>query len=665
MLVEAIVFFNCERLFSQGESNNWYFGYKAGITFNSGSPVVVFDGEMINYRSCVTVSDSLGNLLFYSDGHNVWNRNHQIMPNGTGLQAETGWDQTVNVVQKIDDDSSYYIFTMRNGWLPFVSYGGLHYSVINMRLDGGLGDIEPGQKEIQLQTNNDYPQLMVTARHQNNRDAWVIVRNLLTANNYAAFPITAAGIGTTPVISPVAAIGNPLPYGNPGTMRVSPDGTKLVYPYMDTVDYCHFNAANGQITHLFYLSTGSLPAGEIWHYMEFSRDSRFLYCSGADWSWNPCNIYQYDASMTDSTRFKQSEVLLGHLNRGVELQLAPDGKIYGTQNGKDSVCVIHNPSVAGPGCNFQKNAISLGGRNSYQGLPHLLQSYKAFILSNGQCQYDSIRFSSDIWPPTDSVHWDFGDPASGAANFSILRNPSHRYTSSGSYHVALYVRHNDHRVDTTSKTIEISPNALVDLGPDLSVCEDDSVTLDAGPWPGFSYSWENRTTGQLNISVNQTFTAKTSGTYMVTVADPNTGCFGRDSVTVTLVAKPVLTNNPLSKTICSGESTSIALSSSIPGTMFHWTASLSSGNITGLSADSGLVINQILTNNLPTAGVVTYSVTPKVGSCSGNAVDFTVTVNPGDSAKVSISASANNICAGTPVTFTAVPTNPGNTPVYQ
>jgi uncharacterized protein (TIGR02145 family) len=128
---------------------------------------------------------------------------------------------------------------------------------------------------------------------------------------------------------------------------------------------------------------------------------------------------------------------------------------------------------------------------------------------------------------------------------------------------------------------------------------------------------------------------------------------------------PQVTNTQLSKTICSLESTNITLSSNFPGTMFHWSASLTSGNITGLSSDSGLVINQVLVNQIASPGIVSYHVTPKIGTCSGIPVDFTVTVNPRDSVKVSVSASVNNICSGTPVTFTATPTNPGTAPGYQ
>jgi hypothetical protein len=148
------------------------------------------------------------------------------------------------------------------------------------------------------------------------------------------------------------------------------------------------------------------------------------------------------------------------------------------------------------------------------------------------------------------------------------------------------------------------------------------------------------------------------------VTSPN-NCIGSDTVQLITTPVPSVTNNPLSKSICSLESTNIPLTSNVSGATFHWTASLTSGNITGFSVDSGLVINQVLTNLLPTPGIVTYHIIPKVGSCSGTAVDFQVTINLTDSVKVSITSSNNNICSGTSVTFTATPTKPGSTPVYQ
>jgi uncharacterized protein (TIGR02145 family) len=148
------------------------------------------------------------------------------------------------------------------------------------------------------------------------------------------------------------------------------------------------------------------------------------------------------------------------------------------------------------------------------------------------------------------------------------------------------------------------------------------------------------------------------------VTDAN-GCTGRDTVVLGITPVPVLMNDPLSKSICTGESTNISLTPSVSGTMFHWTATLTLGSVTGFSADSGLVISQTLVNGGATAGVVTYHITPKVGDCFGTTVDFPVTINVGDPVDVSISASVNNVCAGIPVIFNATPTNPGSNPAYQ
>ncbi len=195
----------------------------------------------------------------------------------------------------------------------------------------------------------------------------------------------------------------------------------------------------------------------------------------------------------------------------------------------------------------------------------------------------------------------------------------------------------------------------VNLGPDKMICTGDSVLLNAGT----GRSWYLWSTGD----TTQTIWAKNAGIYWVKA--PDVHCIVSDTVLVSTTPTPVVTNNPMSDSICSGIMTSISLSSSIPGAMFHWTATLTSGSVSGFLADSGLVIQQTLVNTASTPGIVTYHITPKVGSCMGNTVDYQVTVNLGDSVKISITSSSNYICAGTSVNFTATPTNPGSTPVYQ
>jgi uncharacterized protein (TIGR02145 family) len=99
-------------------------------------------------------------------------------------------------------------------------------------------------------------------------------------------------------------------------------------------------------------------------------------------------------------------------------------------------------------------------------------------------------------------------------------------------------------------------------------------------------------------------------------------------VVVTVDPRPTVTNNITSFQICSATSTNIPLVSDVAGTTFAWTASGSSGNVTGFSNSSGPVISQTLTNSGFNLETVTYTVTPTANGCTGNPLVFTVTVFP-------------------------------------
>ena len=652
-------------LIAQGEWNNWYFGWNAAMTFISGSPVGVSGSALTQGAggTSTSMSDSLGNLLYYSNGYNVWNKNNSMMPNGIGILGGNYCRQPIFSVPKMGNSNQYYIFTVGqpdpiNG-PPLI---GLHYSLIDMTLQGGLGDVVAGMKNISIPFGDSAVDQLTGVRHKNNKDVWVVVRKHSPTSQYLAYLVTATGVSSSPVISTsgLATLfyteGGHIKIKRGGDLKISQDGTKLVCSDSLT-EICNFNTLTGVVTPMFKIGIYAVGA-------EFSVDSRYLYLCMAGSNGNQSGFlgWQFDLSFTDSLSFIQHQVEIGD-GFSCKMQLAPNWKIYCAGDPFiDSLHCINNPSLPGSACYYQKNAVSLTGENN-SGLVQFLQKYKAYIHPDGQCQWDSVHFSGDIWPPADSTHWDFGDPGSGINNSSTLSKPSHVYSNAGTYTVELFVRHIDNRTDTSWQTITIIPGPQVALGVDRTICAGDSTTFDAGACSGCTYLWKALVSGD-TVGTSQSFRTGLAGTYDVTVTNGN-GCSGMDTVQLITTSIPSVTNNPLSKSICSGESTNIALTSSVPGTNFYWAATLTSGNVTGFSPDSGLVINQVLVNSLSNPGIVTYHITPKVGSCTGTPVDFVVTVTPGDSVKVSISVSMNNICAGTPVTFTATPTNPGITPVYQ
>src|SRR6185503_1429524 len=127
------------------QGNTWYFGFNAGLNFNTNPPTALLDGQTRTDEGCSTVSDGLGNLLFYTDGITVWNKNHQPMPNGTGLMGASSSTHSAVVVPKPGSTSIYFIFTSdENNAIPGSDGGGSNgyrYSVLDMDLQSGLGDI--------------------------------------------------------------------------------------------------------------------------------------------------------------------------------------------------------------------------------------------------------------------------------------------------------------------------------------------------------------------------------------------------------------------------------------------------------------------------------------------------------------------------------------------
>ena len=63
-------------------NDHWYFGTRAGLDFSTEPPTLRSDGQTASLGSTAAISDNQGNLLFYTDGIHIFNRFHQVMPQG-------------------------------------------------------------------------------------------------------------------------------------------------------------------------------------------------------------------------------------------------------------------------------------------------------------------------------------------------------------------------------------------------------------------------------------------------------------------------------------------------------------------------------------------------------------------------------------------------------
>jgi len=106
-----ILYFSVFTLHAQNEANVWYFGGYIGLDFNSGEPQLI-DGIFFTVGTGTTMSDSLGNFLFATDGEDIYNRNQLVMLNGDDLNGSDNSVQGAIILPKPGSNNLYYVFTV-------------------------------------------------------------------------------------------------------------------------------------------------------------------------------------------------------------------------------------------------------------------------------------------------------------------------------------------------------------------------------------------------------------------------------------------------------------------------------------------------------------------------------------------------------------------------
>src|SRR5262245_40352134 len=77
---------------AQKEYSRWYFGAGFSLDFNAGSPPALSMPTTYTFEegSAGICNPTTGDLLFYTNGVNVIDRQHTFMPNGDGINVPDG-----------------------------------------------------------------------------------------------------------------------------------------------------------------------------------------------------------------------------------------------------------------------------------------------------------------------------------------------------------------------------------------------------------------------------------------------------------------------------------------------------------------------------------------------------------------------------------------------
>lgn len=448
--------------FTQNEANIWYFGENAGLDFNSGTPIPLLDGQLDTTEGCATICDTNGDLLFYTDGITVWNKNHGIMFNGTSLNGDTSSTHSAIIVPKPNDLNIYYIFTVDDAAGP----NGLQYSEVDMTLDSGLGGIT-ANKNILLFT--PITEKLTAIKSSIANEYWV-VSHKWNSDEFLAYNISSLGVNTTPVLSTAGSMITGDDGNTTGQIKMSPDGTKLAMATAGTVNTAElfdFNASTGMVSNGLLIL--DLPIDENVYGVEFSPNSKVLYVSDIGNA-----VFQYNLEAGTSFEIINSQLQITTLPRPyAALQLATDGIIYVAKTNQFYIDVIDNPNIVGAGCGYQFESLYLDGKRSRLGLPPFIQTFLLIddIQFENDCFGDNTSFS--LTDTVDSATWDFDDPASGVNNTSTDLAPTHMFSAPGTYEVSVNVTIGTQSASSTT-TVTIYEQPTATQPQDFLICDDNN-----------------------------------------------------------------------------------------------------------------------------------------------------------------------------------------------
>lgn len=559
----TIILFSLNKSFSQ-QFNNWYFPLNAGLNFNTNPPTPLTNGAFMAYGTSACISDNNGNLLFYTNGVSVWNRNHQQMPNGFGLFGLGASSNSAIVIPFRNKSNFYYIFTADGHQSALTAgFNGYNYSIVDMNADNGFGDVVSKNNFLYKPSGEK----LCAIQNKNGNDIWLITRDW--KDTFRVYNIGCSDTITNPVISVIGTSSDSVIMNNYGEIKANSKGDLVAVcsQVQNFVEIFKFNNETGKLSNCIKLPIFVKPIG-----LEFSPSSKFLYISAFDTTIGPLSssnfsVYQLDISIFDSTIICNSLFKVGsrvNVQAG-GLQLASDNKIYvATSTFDTTLGVIANPDNQGLSCNFIGRFINLGGKTTANFLPYA----PTFLFASPNVQIPSYTVAPDCRTVTLTgktyikgnnltFKWKFGDgdstvqivPSSGDTTFTSV---THFFPLGiDTFNVQLFVTSDTvcGQGSAGKKVVVKPPKPTAKFGfqtfcNNTQVNFTDSSLLNFNP--SLSYKWQFFTKQNIlldsSVLQNTSYTFPTLDTFKVRlIVRSALACVQADTLTKTIVlkAKPI------------------------------------------------------------------------------------------------------------------------------
>ncbi len=547
--------------------SNWLFGDSCSISFASGNAtindLVLRKKTQRAFEMAVSMSDSLGNLLFYSDGVNLWDNNHYQVNNSPifGWNISTGaWDYK---------GSSVYGFTAfevpkQPGKYALIcippqetNAGGqnIYCKISSIIYDSNNHTISPFQSlthpSIYTPGTNTFSEDLCVVPHCNGVDYWVLVRgwtsNYLNGNIYAflfnqnGLNPTAAPVVSGPFVSPTGVGGiKPNPAGD---KIVCGSGTGKFLMY-------NFNPATGVLSNETLLPV-TISNNNLCLTCIFSPNGQYLYLkygtSGANSSIQQVDVNALSVVKTLTISDPNTEPhSFGYM------EIGPDNNIYYDCINSYYLGKIANPnsptmsSIAAPVAFIPTYTMC----STNLSLINYVEADKPaevapLMVQNSNCS--SYSFSVNPCWSIYTASWNFGDGSPTANGHSVL----HTYSTPGVYTVSLTLSYNGQAIPVYTKTVTVSSSTVAINGPS-AICKGNTYVnnYSVANIAGASYTWtaSNASISGPNTISSINLVSGSTGIATLSLQVINGGCLssGTKTITIDTIPQVALTASTLS-----------------------------------------------------------------------------------------------------------------------
>ncbi len=422
----------------------WYFGTNASIKFwPDGSTSTSGNCLMDTWEGCTIVNDVGGDVVFYANGVQMWDK--QGLLDVTLLGDNSATQASLIVPIPSEENPAVYKFLVFSVRAVIDQNPPPNFSVCFVKVTPTGGQpayiVEPDEPGYVTESGRMAEKLTSTA--DGSGGFWVVTHNFsgVPANTFYLYHITEAfsdiestaeAITLLPTVEKTQSTGashdgSTILENGQGQMKFNLDGDTLGLTIAGSsmFEIFTFNKSTGDLsdppifTHQVDNSKGHLYG------CEFSPDSKHFFTSEGRANTDPGpgedrHIYQW---------YIAGPNLLGPVIIATDnpypvdnyafnaLQIGPDGKIYGThRSNTPKLSVINEPNVFGGGCQYQQDAVPIVGTARF-GLP----SYAVLGSSSSPpppwaCQCTDATIAG----PITGI-----DPVQGTAEIQLTLNSGH------------------------------------------------------------------------------------------------------------------------------------------------------------------------------------------------------------------------------------------------